>query len=181
MKLIQIAEAKDSHIIKHQSQAIAKLKDYISKYANQKAIKAINNVFSDPDISTWKQNSWVVNDTISNLEKDTKIDDTERQTAISQLKTISTTPPAIIISALYSIPKNQLKDTPLKNLNLSPLENKKLKKGLGPQGYVAALSSADNMRSSTLKKTLLDISKNSDTVTQQIRQSIPGVNIVKDF
>ena len=181
MKLIQIAEAKDAHIIKHQSEAISKLKDYINKYKNQKAIKAIEKLFSDPDASTWKQNSWIVNDTISNLEKDTKIDQAEQQKAISQLKTILTTPPAIVVSSLYSIPKDKLKNTALKNLNLSPLENKKLKKGLGPQGYIAALSSADNMRSSTLKKTLLDISKNSDSTLQQVRQSIPGVSIIRDF
>lgn len=181
MKLIQISEAKDAHIIKHQSEAIGKLKTYITKYKNQKAMKAIEKIFSDPDISTWKQNSWIVTDTINNLEKDQKLDQTEKQSAIAQLKTILTTPSAIVISSLYSIPKEQLKDTALKNLNLSPSENKRLKKGLGPQGYIAALSSADNMRSSTLKKTLLDISKNSDSTSQSIRQSIPGVNIVKDF
>lgn len=181
MKLSQITETKDRHIIQKTSENMSKLKNIITKYQNMKILTGLTKIFKNPNIKTWKSNAWILDQTLNQITNDTKLTDSERQEHTNTIEQLKNVPAPIIISSLYGISKKELKDTPFKSISFSDTEEKKIKKALGPLGYVTALSSADKIPHSTLKKTLNDIAKDSDKISKDVKNTIPGVQIVKDF
>jgi hypothetical protein len=181
MKLSQILEAKDRHIIKNTSENMSKLKTIITKYQDLKILTGLTRVFQNPSIKTWNSNSWILDQTLNLITNDTKLSDSQKQEDTELIKQLKTTRAPIIVSSLYNIPKKELKDTPLNTVSFSDIEKKKIKKALGPLGYITALSSADKIPHNILKKTLNDIAKDSDKISKDVKYSIPDIKIIKDF
>jgi predicted component of type VI protein secretion system len=181
MRLSSITEAKDKHAIQHTSQNISTIKDYIISTKDNKLIKQLYNILKNPDPQTWQNNKSLLQDLQTHIEQNKTINPTFKQELDNAINAIAKSTNAVFVASLYSMPKKELKGTPLSPMGFSDSETQKIKKTLGPQGYVATLASASDIPQNTLKKTMKDIAKNSNQTSKEISSQIPGTSTIKDF
>ena len=137
MKLRQIAEeARPKETIRRTAESFGDMLEFIYGLDPEaKERQAINRFLEEPTPQTWDRAKWIVNSLIRQVAQDPKLKDrANRWAEINQV----TSP--IVSSSIYDIDPKQTKDTPLSDISMNKSKRDKMKRSLGPEGYVSSLA-----------------------------------------
>jgi len=179
MKLRFIAEAKSNEPIRDSAKALGDLISFIKDSPNSEEYKYLMSFLSKPTFKAWDKTKWIVN---SSIKKAAKSQDQDLINRASQWAFLNKLTSPTITSSVYDIDPKLSKDTPADRYAQSKSQRDKLKKTLGPLGYVSVLSNlGKDATPSKIKKLVKDTSRNSLGTTLAAKKDLPNVRTVNKF
>ena len=160
MKLTLITEKIKSsrQVIRQAGKAFGDLISYLKDQPESEEKKALYYFLANPTPRAWDKTKWIID---SLLRQAAASNDEDFKTRAVQWAELNKLMSPTATSAIYDVEQQQLRGTPAKNTGISKMVRDRAKAAIGPQGYVAALSSMGGIRKQDLKNTLKSISRDS--------------------
>lgn len=181
MKLQSITEAKSRQPIRDAALALADLNRYLNDQLGRKSAEAIafTDFLSTPTYRKWDKNKWVVDRAIKSA---IEAKDTNLKTRIQKWAFLNTLTSPTIAASVYDMSPSDTKNTPAHKVSLSKNLRDKLKKSVGPSGYVSMLSNAgSNLNANKIKNLIKDTARNSSGLIKATKADLPKTQIPTKF
>lgn len=179
MKLRQIIEAKSSEPIRDAAASMGDLISFIRETPESQEYKDLLDFLSKPTFKSWGKAKWVVNNAIKRvaLSKDPQLIARAKKWAFLNNLTDPT-----VAASVYDLEPKMTKGTPADKYSQNKSHRDKLKKTMGPLGYVSVLSNlGKDATPSKIKKLIKDTSRNSFGTTRAAKKDLPSVKTVTKF
>lgn len=179
MKLRQITEAKSSEPIRDAATSMGDLISFIKEMPESQEYKELFSFLSQPSFKAWSKAKWIVNSAIKQvaLSKNPQLIARAKKWAFLNNLTDPT-----VAASVYDIEPKMTKGTPADRYSQNKSQRDKLKKTMGPLGYVSVFSNlGKDATPSKIKKLVKDTSRNSIGTTRAARKDLPNVKTVSKF
>ena len=160
MKLAMITEKIKSsrQVIRQAGQAFGDLISYLKDQPESDEKTALYNFLANPTPRKWEETKWVLDSLLRQASTSNDAEFKDRARKWSDLnKLMSPT----VTASLYDVDQRELRGTTAKNTGISKMVRDRAKAAIGPQGYIAALSSMGGVRRQDLRNVLKSVSKDS--------------------
>lgn len=177
MRLRNIHENRNK--IRAAATSLSELIDFIQEYGNKEDNAAIIKFLQRPTPKAWQESSWLVNRA---LQLGSKME--ENQELINSMegwKSLLHLTPAIMSSAVYDIDRTAVLDTPRQPVALNEPNRNRLKRALGPLGYVTTMAGISELPTHIAKRFIRDTAKNSDKYIRAAKHDLPHTRVVRQF
>lgn len=179
MKLSNITEAKSRTPIRDAASALALVIDTLQQHypKNSEEQLAFNRFLSNPSSNTWKTNKWVIDNIIkTGYTKGISPDQ------LSQIAYLNTLTSPTIAASVYDIDRSKARNTPISNIALDNVKRNRLKRALGPIGYVSSLANISNkMNDSQLRRHLRFTANSQIGLNRAAMKDLPNIHLLKRF
>ena len=179
MKLSFIAEAKSNEPIRDSAKSLGDLISFIKTAPDSPEYKELMAFLSKPTFRTWNKAKWVVD---SCIKKAVESQDNALMVRAKSWAFLNNLTDPTIASSVYDMDAKSAKDTPADRYAQSKSQRDKMKKALGPLGYVSMLSNlGKDSTPSKIKKLVKDTSRNSLGTSLAAMKDLPNVRSVPKF
>lgn len=179
MKLRMIAEAKSNEPIRDAANSLGDLISFIKQSPKSKEYKQLMDFLSKPTFRTWDQTKWVVD---SCMKQAAASQDNQLLTRARKWAFLNNLTDPTVASCVYDLDPKLVKQTPASRYSQNKSQRDKLKKSIGPLGYVSVFSNlGKDATPSKIKKLVRDTSRNSLGTTLAAKKDLPNVKTVQKF
>ena len=179
MKLRQITETRSNEPIRDAADSMGDLISFIKETPDSEEHKALMSFLSRPSFRAWDKTKWIVNNAIkyATSSKDPKLINRAKKWAFLNNLTDPT-----VASSVYDIEPKLSRGTPASRYSQSKTQRDKLKKTMGPLGYVSLFSNlGKDTTPAKINKLVKDTSNNSLGTTRAAKKDLPNVKTVSRF
>lgn len=177
MKLSQIYEARNR--MRKTADALSGLVDFLQQHGSQQEQHTIDVFLQKPTPQAWKESQWLIDSALrigAGMERNDELDDNLENWAV--LKRLT---PQMVAAAVYDMTQASIVDTPRQTLSMTEPSRNRLKRALGPLGYVSTMAGISELPKAQAKKFLKTTARHSNAFISAARHDMPGTKIVRQF
>lgn len=177
MRLSQISENRQR--LRTTAVALSELVDFIQQHGSQSDQRAIDVFLKKPTPQAWLESMWLVDKAIRMGAESEKSDElTDSMEGWAMLKRLT---PPVVSAAVYDMSQMATIDTPRQTLAMNEPNRNRLKRALGPLGYVSTMAGLSELPKSHAKKFLKSTARHSNSLIGATKKDIPGTRVTRQF
>lgn len=179
MKLRNITEAKSKTPLRDAANQLGVLVKYIqTNYKKEDEVsKALDTFLKYPSAKSWVSTKWI----IDNISRN-QFEEPAAKANLKQILSLKSYTPHTIAAASYDMEPKDLNGTPRRKFAMNKPDRDKLKKAMGPEGYVTTFSDlSDSANTRQIKNILKNSAKNGPVIQKSLKKDFPWVKPLKKF
>jgi len=176
MKLRQIAEdIKGSHeVVRDSANALGDLIQFAYENLDPKTsreLRSLDKFLRKPTPQLWERTKWIIDSLMHQT-----VNDPQLQTRAKQWAGLKGITSPVVAASIYDIDPKYAKGSPIANTALNKQLRDRLKKTLGPEGYVSGLADmGGKVTDNRIKKLLKSTAKQGEAFSQAAEQDMPDL------
>ena len=163
-------EAGKRQVIRRTAETLSDILDYLNESGEKsEELIAIDRFLQDPTPQSWNDTKWIINSLISQVAKD----DNDRAQKWAELNNLTS---PTIVSSIYDMDQKYARKISSKIVPLSKAKRDKLKKTLGPLGYITSLSSiGGDVKPNDIKKYFKRMTRDGEELIKAAETDLPNL------